>query len=205
MNAEAKARYFDGIAAMWDGWEDLEAVAEKLSRGLDEIGILPDETIVDVGCGTGNLTLALLDKLTVDGRVMAIDISTEMIKKARDKVVDPRVSWHVGDALRLPFGDGTVDRVICCSVWPHFDDPAAAAEEFSRVLSPGGVLHVWHLSSRATINEIHATAGEAVANDILAPGAQTARLLREHGLDPYEIVDNEERYLVSAQRPRNGS
>lgn len=205
MNTEAKAHYFDGIAAMWDGWEDLEAVAVKLSRGLDEIGILPDETVVDVGCGTGNLTLALLDKLTADGRVMAIDISTEMVRKARDKVVDPRVSWHVGDALRLPIGDGTVDRVICCSVWPHFDDQAAAAEEFRRVLSPGGVLHVWHLSSRATINEIHANAGEAVANDILAPGAQTARLLREHGLDPYEIVDNEERYLVSAQRPRNDS
>lgn len=203
MSVEAKAQYFDGIAAMWDGWEDLEAVAEKLSRGLDELGIVSDETIVDVGCGTGNLTLALLDKLAEDGRVVAIDISAEMVKKARDKVVDPRVSWHVGDALRLPINNCTVDRVICCSVWPHFDDLAGAAEEFRRVLSPGGVLHVWHLSSRAIINEIHATAGEAVANDILAPGAQTARLLREHGLDPYAIVDNEERYLVSAQRPRD--
>ena len=200
MSAEAKARFFDRIADKWDGWEDLEAVARKLSRGLEDFGVNDDETIVDVGCGTGNLTRALLARLSQRGRVVAIDISAEMVKRAREKVPDPRVEWHVGDVTRMPLGDTSVDRIICFSVWPHFDDPGAVIAELKRVLRQGGALHVWHLASRATINEIHASAGEEVAGDVLVPASQTARLLAAHGFEPYEVIDDEERYLVSARR-----
>lgn len=201
MSVEAKTKFFDGIADKWDGWEDLEAVARKLSHGLDDLGVTADEAIVDVGCGTGNLTQALLGKLSQAGRVVAIDISNEMVKRAREKVSDPRVEWHVGDASRMPIDDSSVDRIICFSVWPHFEDPDAAIEEFKRVLRERGTLHVWHLSSRATINEIHASAGEAVANDVLVPATGAANLLEQHGFVPYEVIDNDERYLVSARRP----
>jgi ubiquinone/menaquinone biosynthesis C-methylase UbiE len=201
MSVEARKKFFDGIAGKWDGWEDLEAVALRLSRGLDDLGVTADETIVDVGCGTGNLTRALLDKLSHAGRVVAIDISSEMIKRASEKVLDPRVAWHVGDASRTPIDDSAVDRVICFSVWPHLEDPNAAVEEFKRVLRERGTLHVWHLSSRATINEIHASAGEAVAGDVLVPAAEAAKLLERHGFTPYEVIDDDERYLVSARRP----
>ena len=203
MSVEAKTKFFDGIADKWDGWEDLEAVAQKLSHGLDDLGVTADETIVDVGCGTGNLTRALLSKLSDAGRVVAIDISNKMVKRAREKVLDPRVEWHVGDASRMPIDDSSVDRIICFSVWPHFEDPNAAAEEFKRVLRQRGVLHVWHLSPRATINEIHASASEAVANDILVPATKAAKLLEKHGFEPYEVVDDDDddRYLVSARMP----
>jgi len=201
MSVEAKSKFFDGIADKWDGWEDLETVARKLSRGLDDLGVTADEAIVDVGCGTGNLTRALLDKLSQAGRVVAIDISNEMVKRASEKVSDPRVEWHVGDASRVPIDDSSVDRIICFSVWPHFEDPNAAAEEFKRVLRDRGTLHVWHLSSRATINEIHASAGEAVADDVLVPATEAAKLLEQHGFVPYEVIDDDERYLVSARRP----
>jgi demethylmenaquinone methyltransferase/2-methoxy-6-polyprenyl-1,4-benzoquinol methylase len=202
MSVEAKAEFFDGIADKWDGWEDLEKITQKLSRGLDDLGVNDDETIVDVGCGTGNLTRVLSDKLSHAGRVVAIDISAEMVKRAREKVPDPRVEWHVGDATRMPIDDSSVDRIICFSVWPHFDDPGAAVAEFKRILRHRGTLHVWHLSSRATINEIHASVSEAVANDVLVPASQTAQLLEEHGFEPYEVIDDDERYLVSARRSR---
>lgn len=201
MSVEAKMEFFDGIADKWDGWEDLDMVAQKLSHGLDDLGVAADEAIVDVGCGTGNLTRALLSKLSDAGRVVAIDISNEMVKRAREKVPDPRVDWHVGDASRMPIDDSSVDRIICFSVWPHFEDPNAATEEFKRVLRRRGVLHIWHLSPRATINEIHVSAGEAVANDVLVPATEAATLLEQHGFVPYEVIDDDERYLVSARRP----
>jgi len=46
------------------------------------MGVNPDETVLDVGCGTGNLTGALLARLSATGRVIAVDISPRMIEVA---------------------------------------------------------------------------------------------------------------------------
>jgi demethylmenaquinone methyltransferase/2-methoxy-6-polyprenyl-1,4-benzoquinol methylase len=98
----------------------------------------------------------------------------------------------------LPLDLSSVDRIICYSVWPHFDDHAAVMSEFSRVLRAGGRLHVWHMVSRELVNHIHAGAGPAVRGDMLAPAVETARLIESAGYDVTDIVDDEKRYLVSA-------
>ncbi len=198
MNANPKATFFDSIADQWDGWEDLPILMERLRAGLREFGLGAEETVLDVGCGTGNLTRALLDHLSASGRVVAIDLAPRMIAAARRKVSDPRATWHVLDAGGLPFSEASFDRAICYSVWPHFDDPRAVARELGRVLRFGGRLHVWHLISRERVNHVHATAGEAVCHDLLAPAAETARLLAGSGFTIETAIETPERYLVTA-------
>jgi len=200
MNASLKAEFFDSIAERWDGWEDLPVLMEKLRTGLDELGLGSDETVLDVGCGTGNLTRALLERLSAGGRIVAIDLSPRMIATARRKVIDPRVTWHVLDARGLPFADASFDRVICYSVWPHFDDPRSVASELGRVLRPSGRLHVWHLISRERVNQVHAAAGEAVRHDLLAPAEETAHLLAGLDFNVVTTIETSERYLVTAVR-----
>ncbi len=201
MNTNPKASFFDGIAEKWDGWEDLDALARKLATGLEELGVGADETVLDIGCGTGNLTLALLARLSTAGRVVAVDISPRMIETARRKVADERVTWHAGDARSLPLMDASCDRIICYSVWPHFDDRAAIIAEFGRVLRPGGYLHVWHLIARERVNEIHAAADAAVRHDLLPPAQETAQLLAGAGFQITSVVENQERYLVTVIKP----
>jgi len=203
---DAKAAYFDRIADKWDGWEDLPSIAAKLGAGLDELGISPDELVIDVGCGTGNLTLALLSRLSPAGRVVAVDISPRMVEEAGRKIRDPRVDWRVADVRRLPLPDSACDRAICLSVWPHIEDREAAAEELGRVLNPGGRLHIWHLSSRETITQIHASAGGPIQNDVLPPAAETAAILERHGFIATCVIDDASRYLVTAvlARRRDG-
>jgi len=201
MSATIKAAFFDGIADEWDGWEDLDALSRKLARGLDELGVGRDERVVDIGCGTGNLTRALLDRLSPEGRVLAVDISPRMIAVAKSKVSDARVSWHIANARVLSGSDASFDRVICYSVWPHFDDPGEVAAELRRLLRPGGRLHVWHLLAREKINEIHASAGEAVRGDVLPAATETAALLERAGFEVERSIDDAERYLVTARRP----
>lgn len=198
MSHEDKAAFFDGIAPKWDGWDDLDTLAIRLDAGLASFGMGEDEHVLDVGCGTGNLTLALLRRLSSDGRVTAVDISPEMLRMAREKVSDPRVAWHVADALDLPVDNSTLDRVICFSVWPHFDNHQAVLRELRRVLKPEGMLHIWHLSAREVINDIHASAGEAVRHDILAPAAVTRRVLEECGFAPILAEEDDRHYLITA-------
>lgn len=200
MTANPKAAYFDGIADEWDSRDDQDAVGRKLEADLEELGVGADETVLDVGCGTGNLTRALLSRLSADGRVVAVDISARMVERAKDKVRDPRVTWHVADARSLPLADGSCDRIVCCAVWPHFDDREAIAAELGRILRDGGFLHVWHLVPRARVNEIHASAGEAVRRDVLPPALETARLLEATGFKVLHTVDTSDRYLVTATR-----
>jgi ubiquinone/menaquinone biosynthesis C-methylase UbiE len=200
MGSRAKSEFFNGIAEKWDGWEDLPTLAGRLSAGLDALGVRPEEVVLDIGCGTGNLTLALLARLSPSGRVAAVDIASRMIEAAQHKIQDSRVEWHIADIHCLPLPEFRADRAICFSVWPHVDDREAAAAELLRVLKPGGFLHIWHLSSRAKINEIHASAGGPIHDDLLPPAAETASLLTKCGFRVVTVIDDENQYLVSGVR-----
>jgi demethylmenaquinone methyltransferase/2-methoxy-6-polyprenyl-1,4-benzoquinol methylase len=197
---DARTRYFDSIADKWDGWMDLDRTEARLREGLARFEIGPDEAILDVGCGTGNLTRALLAFLSERGRVTALDPSARMLELAREKQGDRRVTFLQGQASDLVLGDGTMDRVICFSVWPHLEDPRRTLRELGRVLKGRGWLHVWHIDSRETINRIHAGAGEAVQGDMLIPGAELAGLARLAGFEVTETLDSAEEYLVSARK-----
>jgi ubiquinone/menaquinone biosynthesis C-methylase UbiE len=194
-----RSAFFDAIADKWDGWDDMLLLQRRMAAGLAALGLDPEETVLDVGCGTGNLTLALLAALGDTGRVFAVDISPRMIEVAKGKVRDARVTWHVAGAERLPLGYSSCDRIICFSAWPHFPDKDAVGREFSRVLRPGGYLHIWHLASRQKINEIHSAAGDPIHGDLLPPAAETASTLESIGFKVTASVDNVEQYLVTAR------
>jgi demethylmenaquinone methyltransferase/2-methoxy-6-polyprenyl-1,4-benzoquinol methylase len=193
--------YFNSIADKWDTWEDLAVVAQRLDQGLTELGVQPDENVFDVGCGTGNLTAALLRRLSAKGRVTAADISPRMIEAAQRKNPGPRASWHCGRAEDLPAAAARFDRILCFSVWPHISNPHDATITFIRMLKPNGWLHVWHTISRARVNAIHAGAGAAVHDHLLAPATETATLFTTCGLRVTQCRETDTSYLVSAQRP----
>jgi ubiquinone/menaquinone biosynthesis C-methylase UbiE len=195
-----RSAFFDAIADKWDGWDDLAALARRMSAGLSHMGLGPDETVLDIGCGTGNLTVALLEQMSSSGRVMAVDISPRMLDVARGKLRDPRVTWHLAEADSLPIPDATADRVLCFSVWPHLHDQDAVLREFTRVLRPGGRLHIWHLSSKEKINQIHTSSDGPIKHDVLLPASDTAASVSNAGFEVLETIDDGEQYLVTARK-----
>ena len=199
IQGDPRIEFFDRIAGDWDGWHNLEELFANFASEFERFGIQLEETVVDVGCGTGNLTKALLSRLGESGKVVALDISPEMLKQAKAKCHDPRVTWFLTSADRIPVADNDCDRVICFSAWPHFQNAAAVIQEIRRILKPDGYCHVLHFISRKKVNSIHKEAHPSVKTDILIPADELAELFKKEGFVIEETVDNSDRYLLSAQ------
>lgn len=199
-SADPRIVFFDSMAAVWDGWHDLAMLATRLDAEFDGLGIGASERILDVGCGTGNLTLNLLKRLGAAGRVVALDISPVMLERAQQKLNDPRVTWLQATAGQLPLADAAVDRIICFSAWPHFEDQSSVVREFRRVLRPGGCVHILHLISREEVNRIHEQAHPSVRADVLARAKEVAFLFEDDDFTILTAVDEADRYLLTARK-----
>jgi SAM-dependent methyltransferase len=103
----------------------------------------PGERVVDVGCGAGFDTVLAADQVGPGGRVVGVDMTAQMLAKARRTVSElglDRVEIREGLAEALPVDDGWADVVISNGVINLCVDKAAVFAEILRVLRPGGVL-----------------------------------------------------------------
>jgi SAM-dependent methyltransferase len=123
-------------AEFWrSGVDNLEATLKPL--GVEFRG---DERVLEIGCGIGRMTRALAARAR---EVVAIDVSQEMVARAREALADlPSVSVRLGNGRDLAgVEDASVDACYSFIVFQHIPDPAVTCDyiaEMGRVLRPGG-------------------------------------------------------------------
>jgi ubiquinone/menaquinone biosynthesis C-methylase UbiE len=96
------------------------------------------KSILDVGSGAGQIVRHLLKYADRDAEITGLDISSEMLRRARTRLKSNRPHFLSADLSRLPFADATFDCVTCGYVLEHLPDAKAGLAELSRVMSPGG-------------------------------------------------------------------
>ena len=111
---------------------------------LGRLAIPPGRRWLDVGCGTGALTEAILGRCDPSS-VVGVDPSEAFVAHARQTVVDPRARFVVGSAAATGLDDGEVDVVVSGLVLNFVPDIGAALAEARRVVRRGGVVagYVW--------------------------------------------------------------
>ena len=137
------SRLFDGIAAGYDGLAELFSGFQygRWRRYLVScISAQTNDKIIDVCTGTAGVALAT-SKAT-GASVIGIDISPQMLERARLKVMETgprnRVALAIGCAENLPLADNSVDVVCFTFLLRYVDQPAKTIQELARVLRPGG-------------------------------------------------------------------
>ena len=112
---------------------------------LKNVGRHRRATVVDIGCGTGELALAISRKLR-EARIVGVDSSDSMILwAARHETTDGRIRFILGDGARLPLPDESVDLVISTLSLHHWTDPAGVLAEIDRVLVTGGSAFIYDM------------------------------------------------------------
>lgn len=167
-----RGEFFDAIATEWDTMTKLsQAQEQQLAELIDRIGIPEGSVVVDAGCGTGVLYKYLAPRIGSKGRVFGIDISPKMISLAETKFGhDQRFRWHTASVERLieEIAPEGIDRIICYSSFPHFDDQKGFLQIAAQALRPGGKLAIIHLGSSEEINGLHSDIKDSpVAQDTL--------------------------------------
>ncbi|MBN8579227.1 MAG: class I SAM-dependent methyltransferase [Anaerolineae bacterium] len=117
---------------------------ETFKQGLlRQVGIVPAMQVLDLGCGTGTLTL-MLKRAHPDAVITGLDGDSQVLDIARQKSRGMNIQWDEGLASALPYPDSTVDRVVTSLVIHHLstEEKRRAFNEMYRVLKPQGQLHV---------------------------------------------------------------
>ncbi|MBV8878355.1 MAG: methyltransferase domain-containing protein [Planctomycetaceae bacterium] len=166
---------------MWDPKQYERFRGERSRPFFDLLARIPDrsyKTIVDLGCGTGDLT-AILSEHWPEGRVLGVDNSPEMLKAAEEFTVSDRLDFTPGDVTSWK-PSGPQELIVSNATFQWIPDPAALVKHVTGYLAPKGVLAV-------QMPDNSASASQVLLRDLEQSGPWTDKLqgrLRQDAVPP---------------------
>ncbi|HKM62614.1 MAG TPA: arsenite methyltransferase [Acidisphaera sp.] len=168
------------------------------------------EVVVDLGSGAGFDCLLAARQVGPDGRVIGVDMTHEMLKKARGNaaaVGAANVEFRLGEIEHLPIADNTADVILSNCVINLVPDKAQVFREAFRVLKPGGRLAISDVVNTAPLSADLAADRALICGCVVgaAPAPQIEAWLEEAGFSDIRVtVKPESRELIKTWAPGRG-
>lgn len=197
-----KMAFFDDLADHWDA-EEVADIDKRLEKVVSLSRIVEGESVLDVGTGTGVLIPHLLRAIGPSGNIVAIDISSEMLEKARGKRYRNNVRFVLASIENSGLPNECFDKIFCNAVYPHFENKQKALSELKRILQDGGALIISHPIGREKVNSIHRKSSSVVAEDRVPSAAKMREILGEAGFERVSVIDEPEFYFAFALKHRS--
>jgi demethylmenaquinone methyltransferase/2-methoxy-6-polyprenyl-1,4-benzoquinol methylase len=141
---------FDRIAGLYDRMNTVMTAGlhhQWRRRAADLAHVGPGGRALDVATGTGDLAIALAQRVGRDGEVLAVDFSQRMLELARAKANGLPVRFETANALALPFGESEFDAATVGFGARNFSDLDRGLQEMVRVVRPGGRVVVLEITT----------------------------------------------------------
>ena len=145
--------FFDRFAAYYDRSALKKWLISLQKKSLWEINFGKNSRILEVGCGTGDLLL-FLSKQKKSFKLYGVDISGEMLKIARRRLLNTRVRLKLEPAERIRFRKGYFDYVLSIDAFHHYYNYESVMKNFCRVLRKNGRLVVIDVDFGFILNKI---------------------------------------------------
>lgn len=139
---ERLRKEFNQWAAAGRGEEMAEEHAAIAAGMLAEMAFVPNDKILDVGCGAGWLCTILADKVP-QGQVVGMDVADEMVQRARKHSAEQvNVMFIIAGAEDIPWDDNFFNKVVSVESAYYWPEAEQAFREIFRVLQPGGTVDI---------------------------------------------------------------
>lgn len=154
-----------GYASSWLADQDLATLNARIHDGVPAESLMdrgrgyrdwvfdmfpdarpqPGDHVLELGSGVGWIMEAVLERFEIR-EIVGLDISPNMVKRARERFKHPKAGFVLYDGLRMPFGDGRFEVAYSVATMQHIEKHVAFVlfEEINRVMAPGGhaVVHL---------------------------------------------------------------
>lgn len=190
--------YFDSLSHKWD--DICTHDINKIKKIIELSGIIKDDFILDIGTGTGILIPYIHSIIGDSGKITAVDISSDMLKIAKEKYNYTNIDYIEGDIHNISLKLDYYDCIFCYSVFPHFHDKQRAVLNMSSFLKKNGKIVICHSQSRKDINKLHKNASKIVKNDILPEMNEIKQYLLNSKIKPCLQIDNEDMFVIISEK-----
>ncbi|MFH2049971.1 MAG: methyltransferase domain-containing protein [bacterium] len=185
--------FFNQKAETWTISDNQIQFIRQMGKLIDFKGA---ETVLDIGCGTGNLFKYLIDYLP-HGRIIGIDFALNMLRKCPVHF-SGKIFTVQSLAEQLPVRTSSSDIVLNYCLYPHLKYKHTALQEFYRILKPCGKYYVIHPQGSHEINCIHNKIGAPVCYDFIEPIDSVATMLQLNDFKVLKAIDKPNIFFIES-------